>query len=125
MGKNVFRFLFLFTIVIGGSYLIHMGIINAFLLERNINIIKLSYIFNSAFTFVFTFVILVLSKKFKDQLGFIFMAGSLIKIGAFIAVSKLNDFEINKNVFLDFFIAYLICLILEVYYVSKILNSVK
>ncbi len=125
MGKNVFRFLFLFTIVIAGSYMIHMGIINTFLLERNINIIKLSYVFNSAFTFVFTIVILVLSKKFKDQLGFIFMAGSLIKIGVFMAVSKLNDFEINKNVFLDFFIAYLICLILEVYYVSKILNSTK
>ncbi len=125
MGKNVFRFLFLFTIVIAGSYLIHMSIINAFLLERNINIIKLSYIFNSIFTFVFTFIILLLSKKFKDQLGFIFMAGSLIKIGVFIAISKLSDFEINKNVFLDFFIAYLICLILEVYYVSKILNSDK
>ncbi|EZH72319.1 hypothetical protein ATO12_22980 [Aquimarina atlantica] len=125
MGKNVFRFLFLFTIVIAGTYLIHMGIINAFLLERNINIIKLSYIFNSTFTFVFTFIILLLSKKFKDQLGFIFMAGSLIKIGVFIAISKLSDFEINKNVFLDFFIAYLICLILEVYYLSKILNSNK
>ncbi len=125
MRKNVFRFLFLFTIVIAGSYLIHMGIINAFLLERNINIIKLSYIFNSIFTFVFTFIILLLSKKFKDQLGFIFMAGSLIKIGVFIAVSKLSDFEINKNVFLDFFIPYIICLIFEVYYVSKILNFSK
>lgn len=125
MRKNVFRFLFLFTIVIAGSYLIHMGIINAFLLERNINIIKLSYIFNSTFTFVFTFIILLLSKKFKDQLGFIFMAGSLIKIGVFIAVSKLSDFEINKNVFLDFFIPYIICLIFEVYYVSKILNFSK
>lgn len=125
MGKNIFRFLFLFTIIIAGSYLIHMGIINAFLLERNINIIKLSYIFNSTFTFVFTFIILLLSKKFKDQLGFIFMAGSLIKIGVFIVSSKLSDFEINKNVFLDFFIPYLICLIFEVYYVSKILNFSK
>jgi hypothetical protein len=125
MGKNVFRFLFLFTIVITGSYMIHIGVINTFLLERNINIIKLSYIFNSAFTFVFTMLILLLSKKFKDQLGFIFMAGSLIKIGVFITISKLNNFEINKNVFLDFFIAYLICLIFEVYYISKFLNSIK
>ncbi|PKV48815.1 hypothetical protein ATE84_0829 [Aquimarina sp. MAR_2010_214] len=125
MGKNVFRFLFLFTIVISGSYMIHMGIINTFLLERNINIIKFSYIFNSVFTFVFTMVILVLSKKFKDQLGFIFMGGSLIKIGVFIAISKLSDFEMSKSVFLDFFVAYLICLIFEVYYVSRILNSSK
>lgn len=125
MGKNLFRFLLIFTIVILGSYWIHMVIINTFSLQRDIGIIKLSYIFNGIFTTVLTSAIIVVSKRFKDHLGFIFMAGSLIKIGVFLAISKFSGFEVNKNVFLDFFMAYVICLIIEVYFVSKILNSIK
>lgn len=125
MGKNLFRFLLIFTIVIIGSYWIHMVIINTFSLQRDIGIIKLSYIFNGIFTTVLTSAIIVVSKRFKDHLGFIFMAGSLIKIGVFLAISKFSGFEVNKNVFLDFFMAYVICLIIEVYFVSKILNSIK
>ncbi|MEW7289502.1 hypothetical protein [Aquimarina sp. 2304DJ70-9] len=125
MGKSLFRFLFLFSIVIVSSYLIHTGVINTFAINRNINIINLSYIFNGIFTLVFTSAIILVSKKYKDQLGFIFMAGSLVKIGLFIAISKLSGFEISKSVFADFFIAYSICLILEVYFVSRILNSLK
>ncbi|MDY8138705.1 hypothetical protein [Aquimarina sp. 2201CG5-10] len=125
MLQNLFQFLFLFGIVITASYFVHIGIINAFSLQRNMDVINLSYLFNSVFTILFTSGIILVSKRFKDQLGFIFMGGGLIKIATFIIVSKLNDLEIDKNVFLDFFIAYLICLILEVYYVSKILNSNK
>ncbi|WP_241507198.1 DUF6168 family protein [Aquimarina sediminis] len=125
MIKSLFRFLFLFFIVIIGSYFIHMWVIEAFLLKRDISIVKLSYLFNGLFTFVLTSAIILVSKKYKDHLGFIFMAGSLLKIGVFMAISKLGGIEINKNVFLDFFAAYLICLILEVYFVSKILNSDK
>ncbi len=122
MSKNLFRFLFLLVIVTSSSYLIHKGIIDYFSLHRNIDMIDLSYVFNTLFTAVLTSGIILVSKKYKDQLGFIFMAGSLLKIGVFLAVIKLNDFEMNKNVFLDFFIAYVICLVLEVFFVSKILN---
>ncbi|WP_109301980.1 hypothetical protein [Aquimarina sp. AU474] len=125
MLKDLFRFLFIFAIIIIGAYSLHVWILNAFSLNGNMKVIHLSYIFNGIFTLLFTSGIVLVSKKFKDQVGFIFMAGSLFKIGVFIAITKLNNLEIDKNVFLDFFVAYLICLILEVYYVSRILNSVK
>ncbi|GAA4272194.1 hypothetical protein GCM10022258_14880 [Aquimarina gracilis] len=125
MLHSLFRFSLLFVVIVVGGYFIHTKCIEFFSLDRNLKIINLSYLFNGIFTLVFTIGILLLSKKFKDQIGFIFMGGSLVKIGGFIAITKLNDIQIDKNVFQDFFVAYLICLILEVYYVSRILKDIN
>lgn len=125
MLKELLRFLFIFLVVVVGGYFIHLGIVTSFSLDRNLEIINFSYVFNGIFTLLFVVGILVFSNKFKDQIGFIFMGGSLVKIGLFIGISKLNDMDIDKNVFLDFFVAYVICLILEVYFVSRILKSVN
>ncbi len=125
MYQGLFRFIFISTMVIGATYLIQIGVIQWLDLDRDMAMINFSYIFNSIFTLLLISGIVLVSNKFRDQLGFIFMAGSLIKIGLFMAVSKLSGFEINKNVFLDFFVAYVICLILEVYCVSRILNNHK
>ena len=125
MLKELLRFLFIFLVVVVGGYFIHLGIVTSFSLDRNLEIINFSYVFNGIFTLLFVVGILLFSNKFKDQIGFIFMGGSLVKIGLFIGISKLNDMDIDKNVFLDFFVAYVICLILEVYFVSRILKSVN
>ncbi|SHI93948.1 DUF6168 family protein [Aquimarina spongiae] len=125
MLKELLRFIFIFLVVVVGGYFIHMGMVTSFSLDRNQGIINFSYVFNGIFTLLFVIGILVFSNKFKDQIGFIFMGGSLVKIGLFIGISKLNNMDIDKNVFLDFFVAYLICLILEVYFVSRILKSVN
>ena len=125
MLKELLRFLFIFLVVVVGGYFIHLGIVTSFSLDRNLEIINFSYVFNGIFTLLFVVGILVFSNKFKDQIGFIFMGGSLVKIGLFIGISKLYDMDIDKNVFLDFFVAYVICLILEVYFVSRILKSVN
>ncbi len=125
MLQKIIRFISLFILVVIGGYLTHKTIANQVFSSQNIDIINLSYIFNAGFTFLFTVTIILLSNKYKYQIGFIFLVGSFVKTGIFLALIKLNNIEINKNVFLDFFIPYLICLILEVYYVSKILKSVK
>ncbi len=113
----------LFLIVIGVSYFAHKTSADHIFLSKNIAIINLSYLFNAVFTFLFTIAIILLSKKYKDQIGFIFLAGSFVKTGIFLAIIKLNKLEIDKNVFLDFFIPYTICLLLEVYVVSKVLKT--
>ncbi|OED35802.1 hypothetical protein AB832_06040 [Flavobacteriaceae bacterium (ex Bugula neritina AB1)] len=81
--------------------------------------------FNGVFTILLTSAIFILSKRLKDQLGLIFLGGSLVKMGAFLAIIKLENLQIDKNVFLDFFVPYFLCLVLEVYYISKLLNSIK
>ncbi len=124
MLQKLVRFIVLFAIVVGVSYTTHK-LVAEYVSSNNIAIINLSYLFNAVFTFLFTSAIILLSKKYNDQIGFIFLAGSFVKTGIFLAVIKLNNLEIDKNVFLDFFIPYVICLILEVYYVSRILKYIK
>ncbi len=126
MLQNLVRFTMFFIIIVLGGYLAHKAlIINHFVVGRNIEIVNLSYKFNAAFTFVFTLTIILLSKKYKDQIGFIFLVGSFVKTGIFLALIKMNNIEINKSAFLDFFIPYLVCLSLEIYYIAKLLNNHK
>ncbi|MFD2563598.1 DUF6168 family protein [Aquimarina rubra] len=125
MIKNLLRFLVIFLLVLLGVYFIHTWALDFFSFHSNSTIVNLSYIFNAVYTFVLVTLILLLSKKFKDQIGFIFLAGSFIKLGVFVAITKLSSIEVDRSVFLDFFTPYVISLILEVYYVSKILNPSK
>ena len=69
-----------------------------------------------------------LKKKFSDQLGFLFMAGSLLKFAVFFIIFSpkfREDGDISRLEFLSFFVPYLLCLFLETLGVVKILNSSK
>jgi len=121
MLHKLIRFLIPFLVILGVTYLIHKTILDRFF--NPVELINLSYGFNAIFTLVFTGVLIFLSKKNKDQLGFIFLIGSFVKIGLFLFIFTLYNINIQKSTFIDFFIPYAICLILEVYYVSKVLNS--
>lgn len=125
MFQGFFRFFLLFTGILILTYFIHSWIIDFFSITSNDRIFKLSYIFNGVTAFILILGILLARNRFKDQLGLIFLAGSFIKLGVFVAITKLNEIVMNKSVFLDFFIAYAICMIFEVYYISKILKSIN
>ncbi|MBQ4820126.1 DUF6168 family protein [Aquimarina sp. MMG016] len=125
MFKSLLQFLLLFAVVVVIGYFLQMQIITYYNLNRDIDLIKVSYMFNGVFTIILTSGIILLSNRFKDQLGFIFLGASFAKIGIFMAIIKLIGMEINKSVFPDFFIPYVICLVAEVYYISKILNNIK
>ena len=69
-----------------------------------------------------------LKKKYNDQLGFLFMAGSFLKFGVFFIffspVLK-ADGEISRLEFLSFFVPYLVCLAAETLGIIRILNPSK
>lgn len=125
MLQNSFRFLaiLLITLIIG--YGIQTWLVGFFSFSDNFSLRNLSYLFNGGYAILLVFAINMLRKNFEDQIGFVFLGSSFVKIGIFFIVAKLNSLEIDKSVFLDFFIPYVISLILEVYYISKILNSYK
>ncbi|WP_299434079.1 DUF6168 family protein [uncultured Aquimarina sp.] len=125
MSKNLLRFFVIFLIFLTGSYFVHTWLARFFSLNSDAFILKVSYIFNSIYAVCLIITIFMLRKKFKDQIGFIFLAGSFVKLGVFVAITKLSSIEVDKSVFLDFFTPYVISLVLEVYYVSKILNESK
>ena len=90
------------------------------------NKIILSYVVNTILVILVFGALYFLRDKFKSQLGFLFLAGSLLKFAVFFIVFypfyKLDE-SIIKLEFLAFFVPYSIGLILETFSLSKWLNK--
>ncbi|RTE54895.1 hypothetical protein EHW67_06955 [Arenibacter aquaticus] len=73
------------------------------------------------FSFLFLFRV-----KWKDQIGFLFLGGSMLKFVFFFIffypVYK-SDGQMETMEFISFFIPYLVCLLLETLFTAKMLNS--
>lgn len=90
------------------------------------NKIVLAYIINFSLAIFIYVGLYLLRKKQESNLGFIFMTGSLIKFGIFFLIfypGYKSDGEIQTLEFTTFFIPYAVCLIIETYYLTKLLNS--
>jgi len=88
--------------------------------------ILLSYIINFLLAFLILFTIFSLRNTFREQLGFIFMGGSLLKFLFFFLlfypVYK-ADGEASGYEFAAFFVPYLTCLLIEFPDLIKILRN--
>jgi len=126
MKKNIFQFLLLLTTVIVVVFIIHLSIlkINRFPLFQNR--ILLSYIIN-IFLAIGIYIFLYVNRiKYKAELGFLYMAGSFIKLllfGLLLYPIYHKDGSISKLEFFTFFIPYVTCLSIETYSLVKVLNS--
>ena len=92
------------------------------------NMIIEGYYANVILAIVIYASLLFLKKKYNDQLGFLFMAGSFLKFGVFFIffspVLK-ADGEITRLEFLSFFVPYLVSLLAETLGIINILNPSK
>ena len=123
MIKQISRFILVMIITAGITYVLHYFSIKKFFPEVSLNLLNFAYKFNVGFTLLFTTTIIALSKKLKEQMGFIFLASTFIKLALFLFLARYNDLDLEKSVFLHFFIPYTICAALEIFYVIKILNG--
>ena len=73
--------LFVFTTLV---FVIHLLILNALEFPLFNNEIVFSYGINTASAIIIFLMLFLLRNKFKNQLGFIFLFGSVIKFGLFI-----------------------------------------
>lgn len=112
-------FLFLFS---GLSYVLHIAIYNEIDAEGSVELINFAYKFNIGITLLFTSTIILASEHLKEQLGFIFLISGFVKLGIFLFLIKTSQFEIEKSVFLHFFVPYVVCVVLEIIYIIKLLN---
>lgn len=124
--KNRFYYIFVFALIV--IFLCHYFVLNHF----NIPIIQSklieSYLINGLLVISFFLLIKLYLKKIKNNLGFIFIALSLLKFilfFIFINPSFKLDNTISTMEFTSFFIPYFFCLFVEVYYLSKLLNNLK
>ena len=107
-------------------FCVHLGVLYALELPLFENRIVLSYIVNLLLIIIIFGILYLLKDKYKDQLGFLFLAGSFLKFVAFFVVFyrfyKL-DGTISRLEFLAFFVPYVFGLILEAVSLSKWLNK--
>jgi len=108
------------------SYWLQLYIYSYFNIIIDSYILQLSYLINGLLAIFIFSVLMILKKKYNDQLGFLYMLGSFVKFGAFFLIFypifKQDDI-ITKIEFGIFFVPYLISLLIETIDLIKILNS--
>ncbi len=120
---NFLSFLIPAIIITAGAHFYALEHLNLPLFS---NKIILAYIINVALAILIYLILYFLREKQESNLGFIFMTGSLIKFGAFFLVfypGYKADGDIQTIEFTTFFIPYAICLTIETFFLTKLLNS--
>jgi hypothetical protein len=85
-----------------------------------------SYVLNIILALSVVAILYILKRKLKDQLGFIFMAASMLKFVFFFILfypEYTSDDILSRYEFFTFFIPYIICLIMECIILSRFLNG--
>ena len=106
------------------------GIHSAILYYLNISIFQHllipSYIANYFLALFIFFILVKLKKKYLDLLGFVFMGGSFVKFGVYFVffnpIFKQNG-TVSPQEATAFLVPYLMCLIVETFYLIKLLNN--
>lgn len=122
MLKHLFHVTVLLFFVSGTAYMLHI-FLNREYFQGPVELINFSYRFNLGITLIFTTSIILASEKLKEQMGFIFLASGFVKLGLFLYLLKTSDLTVDRSSFLHFFIPYVVCLVVEIYYVIKLLNA--
>lgn len=85
-----------------------------------------AYWINALLAIIIFGTIVYFKHKLKNALGFLFMAGSLLKFGLFFLVfypTYKSDGHLSALEFSAFFVPYLVCLLAETYSTTKMLNQ--
>lgn len=86
-----------------------------------------SYVLNAIMALIVFFGIYSFRNKYRDLLGFFFLGGSLLKFVLFFIFlypSYISNGTLERLEFLVFFVPYGFALILETYFLVKLLNTV-
>lgn len=127
--KNRFiSFTIKIIVIIIAAFAIHLLILKYLELPLFENKIVLSYILNATLAIAIFGLLFKYREKVKDNIGFLFLAGSFLKFIAFFILiypSYKADGDTSKLEFAAFFVPYLICLFVETSSLVKWLNEIK
>ncbi len=121
-----YRFILVLFLSLVVSFVIHFVVLKSIDESFATNLLAVTYLGLLAMTTLIVFAIFKFQKKYFSQVGFLFLAGSLLKFAFYFTLLKpyYSHYELPKTkAFLVFFIPYLISLITESLYVSKLLNK--
>ena len=126
MDKIIVQFFFRLILFITPIFILHLAILSFNNLPVYENKIILSYSINTFLAAIIFLFLYAFRKKYKDQLGFLYMGGSLFKFTLFFilfypAYKTDNIFTLLE--FAAFFVPYLTCLLIETLSLIRFLNS--
>ena len=128
MSKNNFLFSFYFSLGLVCLLVFGIHILVLYLLGLPLfgYMMVQAYLLNVFLAFVIFSVLYLFRVKWKDQIGFLFLGGSMLKfVFFFIFFYPVynSDGQMETMEFISFFIPYLVCLLLETLYTAKMLNN--
>ncbi len=125
--RNPIIFLVLILVVsLGIVFLAHITLLQIGGYPKFGNKIILSYGVNGLLAFLIYSSLYAFRTRLKNQIGFLFIAGSFLKfIFFFVLFYPLyrQDGQMDKSEFFAFFVPYLICLLIETVFTVKMLQN--
>lgn len=128
MNRIITSFLIRLIVIVGLVFLSHLFILHSLELPLFDNKIILAYTINTGFAILIFVILFLFRHKFKDQLGFLFIAGGMVKFVLFFIffyLPYLSDDVISKAEVFAFFTPYAITLIVEIFSLSKWMNKME
>lgn len=128
MSKNKFLFTFYLSLVLLSLlvFCLHLLILYLFGFPLLDHKIVLAYLLNVVLALIIFSVLYWFREKWKDQIGFLFLGGSMLKFLFFFLVFYpyySADGNMESLEFTTFFVPYLVCLLLETIFTARMLNS--
>lgn len=126
MIKASVTFLSFFTFILLPSYFLHNYIITENYIVAEKTLLFEAYLVNYILAAIIFFTLLLLQKKYEHLLGFIFMGGSLLKFAVFFIFfypTYRIDGGISKLEATSFLIPYMLSLVIETYFLVRLLNK--
>ena len=127
--KNAFTsFSVKLILLLSLAFAIHIFALSSKSLPLYDNKIVLAYIVNGLLAILIFGFLFKMKEKYKEQLGFLFLGGSVLKFVVFFMVFYpvyKADGSITKLEFAAFFVPYILSLILETLSLAKWLNKME
>jgi hypothetical protein len=127
--KNTFTFFSVkLSLVLLVAFAIHLFALSLKSLPLYDNKIVLAYVVNAVLAILIFGFLFKMKDKYKDQLGFLFLGGSILKFVVFFIVFYpfyKADGAISKLEFAAFFVPYILSLVIETFSLAKWLNKME
>lgn len=122
------QFISLLAISLLLSFGLHILVLSSMDVPTFDNLIVRSYVVNGLLAAIIFILLYKFRQKLKNQIGFLFMGGSLLKFLFFFLLfypTYKSDGDMSGLEFGAFFIPYAVALFLETFYTSKMLKNLE
>lgn len=93
--------------------------------QRFLEFIQFSYQFLFGLGIILFIPLLLLKDKMPNQLGYIFLGSSFVKLIILMVLVKMELFDLEKHQLLHFFVPYILSTSIEIFFISRELKQLN